>query len=452
MHILNTISEHLTVSIQAAKDAWVEIPPFTNIINSFLYVSTYRKPVDLSAVTIEKLNAITGEEVWNSQATAKVLKLFENESTKEVFSGNPTSKLDNINTSLKKLGYKILAEKNIDGTPTPYYGVVQTPDSSLILKYAPNHHSPLRQPPEISFPSDNFFAFAFGDPNESLLRIKMASLIKVAATENKLNITVPKKIAIKIPRNSRSSRAQYVIAAEAIDLLSIDEMKIAITEAPKKEQEELALRVHRFIELTGFVDVNIGNNILFRRGDERPLSTRELVVIDTEPRGSLETKDKKSLFPSSCLEKCRVIGGLQAYAFSIQNFGKETHLTKALLTLARRQTRQRTWMSTVGISSCIFFPLILTGALKANKFSDKRKRVLLTVISYLFILYIAPIVKALHIAITAYNMTHAKKRLITCFENTTPNDSRTLILQKKYIKAKAAYHHAINNSFLRLGA
>ncbi|MCH9618258.1 MAG: hypothetical protein SP4CHLAM5_03840 [Chlamydiia bacterium] len=49
-------------------------------------------------------------------------------------------------------------------------------------------------------------------------------------------------------------------------------------------------------------------------------------------------------------------------------------------------------------------------------------------------------------------MTHAKKRLITCFENTTPNDSRTLILQKKYIKAKAAYHHAINNSFLRLGA
>ncbi len=268
----------------------IRSPNLLDVFCAYFYSNTYLAPVDLSDEGLSK-HLLTDEN------STKAAELISREGVEEILS-SPLSydseKIQQNNKVLKNQGFVLLGSKDIGNTTIPYYSVLEHKElPNYIIK-----SGAVRIPKDklLSCPS-NDKETTFSEEEESLFRIEMANRIKKIAQENQIDVIIPKKylVAYKNSENIQDPTKKYCVLCEKINIPSVEETLKNIKENPK----EVAKKISKLIEKTGFVDAHFGNI--------RVTKDLEIVITDTEPMGLMVAKGSASQRGTS-VQQCARIG------------------------------------------------------------------------------------------------------------------------------------------------
>ena len=288
---------------------------FFGLIQSFYYQSTFLPPISLTEDQLQKWKLDDGSE-------KAVQKQFEEPTVRKYFTSPLILNYPEFETCVRDLqdkGWKVLSEKPlmVPGQALqlkPYYSVIERDElPGVIIK-----HGGLRKPEEARVVGGLFPTGDTLDFNQycSLFRIAMIERIQEACQRHPqelVGITLPDKHLCEITPNNHDLPVEkrFVIVAQKIDCLNIEETVGAIDIMPKLEQEALADKLALLVKETGLADASFSNIRLGKPGDNTPDGVRRIYILDTEPSNLMILDNgmkNRFLTQQSSVEKSARIG------------------------------------------------------------------------------------------------------------------------------------------------
>lgn len=269
-------------------------PTFFDYFKSFYYVNTYLPPVDLSEQSLSKYLM----ENENPEVARTAQRLFSNPEVQKAFS-TPIS----YDRTTREHKSKILENHGFK-TLNPSKTVVEHSDlPGWVIKSGAN---PFSKDLFIRGPMNDKKEAAFPTPDDNLLRFTMAERFASIAKEENLTLVIPKKRLVAYPNTKGVTdiTRKYFTLSEKLDILSVKETGDKIGQLKDEEQRELAKKISRFIQKSGWVDP-APRNLRFTPDGK-------LAIVDTEPFSLLRAKrslfDTSVLSPTASVEKCARVG------------------------------------------------------------------------------------------------------------------------------------------------
>lgn len=202
----------------------------------------------------------------------------------------------------------------------------------------------------VGLSSDRHETFLFTS-QDSLLRLAMNERIRKIAKELKIEVVVPKEVAVPYSQISseKDLSEQFFLLSEKIPLMEPGEALEYLSVLSSEEQRAIASNIATLVEKAGIADTHLRNICFTFEG--------KLALIDTEPVGLLKAKEDPKAHEPHSVEKCSRIG----LSILARVFLDDVPIMAKVFKARYKKAMQK--FSYTKLFASLFSPLILCGVM-----------------------------------------------------------------------------------------